>query len=219
MLLQELRAVTRVRPVRKAAQLTGRRAVRGERLDARGTVLLTVLLIERRVVLRLPYRRSQVLGTGTVQHVEVSRRALQSVTSRPQIVARPLKGVVVNRANATRVDAAVIHARLAVLANRRSTLHLTAKVRRPSIHLLDATNALGTPKTPHMPTTCASTTDVSTAETASPRVSTADMASPTGASAAAAADMASSGTPPTTASSPASATRAARGREVLKAEQ
>ncbi len=161
-----------------------------------------MLLIERCVVLRLAHRRSQVLGSGTVQHVEVSRSALQGVA------AGPLKGVVVNRANATRVEAAVIHARLAVLADRRSTLHLTAKVRRPLARLLDTTQVLGSPKTPHM-----STTGTSTTETASPHVSTADMASPTGASAAT--DMASSRMPATTSSS----TRAARGREVLKAEQ
>lgn len=224
MLLQELRAVMRVRPVREAAQMTCRRAVRGKRLDARGTMLL----IERRVMLRLPHRRSQMLGTGTVQRVEVSRRALQSVTSRPQIVVRPLKGVVVNRPNATRVEAAVIHARLAVLADRRSTLHLTAKVRRPLARLRNTTKVLGTTRIPDASATNAAASHASTTEAASPHVSTADMAGPTGASAAdmasssmtpTAADVASSSTPPTTASSTATSTRAAGGREVLKAEQ
>ena len=106
--------------------------------------------------------RSQVLGAGTVQHALVSRRTLQSV------VMNALDAVVVNRANVTHVEAAVIHAGLVEVVNRRRTLHLTTEVRRTLMHVLGTTEVLGTsPKTP----------DVSTSETAAAaHVSTASMA-------------------------------------------
>lgn len=196
--------------------MTTRRSARRERLDVRGTVLL----IERRVVLLLPHRRSQMLGTGAIQHVEVSCRALQRIVVCSQIiVVRSQERVVVNRANVAHVDAAVIHARLAELADRRRTLHLTAKVRRPLMHLLGtakvlsttnmlgATKVLGTSNAPdvsatHVSATHVSTTHVSTAETATAHVP--------------ATDVASSHVPPasTTASSVAVA-----GRQALQAEQ
>ena len=178
--------------VREATQLATRRAVRGERLDVRGTVLL----VERRVVL-LANRRSEVLRAGTIQHAVVSRRPLQRVVVRTEIVVRAKKRVVVNRANVVHVDAAVIHARLTELTDRRSALHLTAKVRRPLMHLLDATkvldasHVLGPAEMLHATkvlsptkmlgstkTSDVAATDVSTTETAATHVAATHMASP-----------------------------------------
>ncbi len=156
-----------VRSVREATQLTSRRPICRKRLD----LMSTMLLIERRVVLLLAHRRSQVLGADSIQRVVLPRRALN--------------GVVVNRADVTRIEAAMIHVRLAVLVNRRCALHLTTKVRRTLMHLVLSTAKAADvppaetassdvsptkPAATHVATTEATTSHMATAETAATHV-------------------------------------------------
>ena len=187
----------RVRSVRQATEVTSRCRVPGKCLDA----VCSMLLIERRIVLLLVPRGSQVLGAGTIQHIASSRPTLQNVATSPLEGV----GVVVNRADVTRLDAAMIHARLTELANRRSTLHLSAKVRRPLAHLRGTANVLSTAKTPNGPAA-----DASSAEAAAAHVPTTDAPS-TGAAAthAATACMASSAATTTHAASACMASSAA----------
>ena len=150
----------RVRSVRQATEVTSRCRVPGERLGTIGPMLL----IERRVVLLLVHRGSQVLGAGTIQYAAISRPTLQNVAMSPLEGV----GVVVNRADVPRIEAALIHARLTELANRRRALRLATKVRRTLMHLV-----LSSPKAADVPSTETAATDVATTKTAAAHVSTA----------------------------------------------
>ena len=149
-----------VRPVREAAQMTSRRPICRKRLD----LMSTMLLIERRVVLLLAHRRSQVLGADSIQRVVLPRHALN--------------GVVVNRTDVTRIETTMIHVRLAVVMDRRCALHLTTKVRRALMHLvLSATEIPNVSATEATASHVAATTHVAaTAMTATAHVAATAMA-------------------------------------------
>ena len=143
-----------IRPVREAAQMTSRRPICRKRLD----LMSTMLLIERRVVLLLAHRRSQVLGADSIQRVVLPRHALN--------------GVVVNRTDVTRIETTMIHVRLAVVMDRRCALHLTTKVRRALMHLV-----LSATEIPNVSATEATATHVAaTAMTATAHVAATAMA-------------------------------------------